>query len=208
MTVKLGPEMKSTGEVLGIAGTMEEALYKGMTAAGYSMKRDGGLLISIRDTDKGDLKELAKTFVSMGFPIYATEGTARKLNSAGISSTIVKKPKEAKEGEETTISVMEKGLVSYVLSTSATGRQPGRDSVRLRRKAVELGIPCLTSLDTAAVLALSLESKYDEGNVELIDIAHITHTARGAQEGPEGNRERTEQTENIRIPGYALQEHE
>lgn len=205
---QLGPEMKSTGEVLGIAGTMEEALYKGMTAAGYSMKRDGGLLISIRDTDKGDLKELAKTFVSMGFPIYATEGTARKLNSAGISSTIVKKPKEAKEGEETTISVMEKGLVSYVLSTSATGRQPGRDSVRLRRKAVELGIPCLTSLDTAAVLALSLESKYDEGNVELIDIAHITHTARGAQEGPEGSRERTEQTENIRIPGYALQEHE
>lgn len=201
---QLGPEMKSTGEVLGIAGTMEEALYKGMTAAGYSMKRDGGLLISIRDTDKGDLKELAKTFVSMGFPIYATEGTARKLNSAGISSTIVKKPKEAKEGEETTISVMEKGLVSYVLSTSATGRQPGRDSVRLRRKAVELGIPCLTSLDTAAVLALSLESKYDESNVELIDIAHITHSGyRTADSG-----ERKERPEDIRIPGYVLQGHE
>ncbi|WP_125143061.1 carbamoyl-phosphate synthase large subunit [Clostridium transplantifaecale] len=201
---QLGPEMKSTGEVLGIAGTMEEALYKGMTAAGYSMKRDGGLLISIRDTDKGDLKELAKTFVSMGFPIYATEGTARKLNSAGISSAIVKKPKEAKEGEETTISVMEKGLVSYVLSTSATGRQPGRDSVRLRRKAVELGIPCLTSLDTAAVLALSLESKYDESNVELIDIAHITHSGYGTAD----RGERKERPEDIRIPGYVLQVHE
>lgn len=204
---QLGPEMKSTGEVLGIAGTMEEALYKGMTAAGYSMKRDGGLLISIRDTDKGDLKELAKTFVSMGFPIYATEGTARKLNSAGISSTIVKKPKEAKEGEETTISVMEKGLISYVLSTSATGRQPGRDSVRLRRKAVELGIPCLTSLDTAAVLALSLESKYDENNVELIDIAHITHSAYGTGNSNE-RKERAERMEDIRIPGYVLQGHE
>ena len=204
---QLGPEMKSTGEVLGIAGTMEEALYKGMTAAGYSMKRDGGLLISIRDTDKGDLKELAKTFVSMGFPIYATEGTARKLNSAGISSTIVKKPKEAKEGEETTISVMEKGLVSYVLSTSATGRQPGRDSVRLRRKAVELGIPCLTSLDTAAVLALSLESKYDESNVELIDIAHITHSAYGTGDSNE-RKEQAERMEDIRIPGYVLQGHE
>ncbi|MCB6607926.1 carbamoyl-phosphate synthase large subunit [[Clostridium] symbiosum] len=204
---QLGPEMKSTGEVLGIAGTMEEALYKGMTAAGYSMQRDGGLLISIRDTDKGDLKELAKTFVSMGFPIYATEGTARKLNSAGISSTIVKKPKEAKEGEETTISVMEKGLVSYVLSTSATGRQPGRDSVRLRRKAVELGIPCLTSLDTAAVLALSLESKYDENNVELIDIAHITHSAYGTGNINE-RKERAERMEDIRIPGYVLQGHE
>lgn len=199
---QLGPEMKSTGEVLGIAGTMEEALYKGMTAAGYSMKRDGGLLISIRDTDKEDLKELAKTFVSMGFPIYATEGTARKLNSAGISSTIVKKPKEAEEGEETTISVMEKGLISYVLSTSATGRQPGRDSVRLRRKAVELGIPCLTSLDTAAVLALSLESRYDEGNVELIDIAHITRSACGNADGEKKGME------DVRIPGYVLQGHD
>lgn len=201
---QLGPEMKSTGEVLGIAGTMEEALYKGMTAAGYYMKRDGGILISIRDTDKGDLKELAKTFVSMGFPIYATEGTARKLNSAGISSMIVKKPKEAGAGEETTLSVMEKGLISYVLSTSATGRQPGRDSVRLRRKAVELGIPCLTSLDTAAVLALSLESKYDESNVELVDIAHITHSAYGSTGGGEGK----ERMEDIRIPGYVLQGHE
>ena len=69
---QLGPEMKSTGEVLGIAGTMEEALYKGMIAAGYYMKRNGGILISVRDTDKKDLKELAKAYVSMGFTIYAT----------------------------------------------------------------------------------------------------------------------------------------
>lgn len=195
---QLGPEMKSTGEVLGIAPTMEEALFKGMAAAGYSMRRSGGILISIRDTDKNDLKELAKAYVAMGFPVYATEGTARLLNSAGISSTIVKKPKEAGEGEETTLSVMEKGLISYVLSTSATGRQPGRDSVRMRRKAVELGIPCLTSLDTASVLALSLESKYDESNVSLVDIAHISHEKTNAG---------TVQTEkeHIRIPGYVLQ---
>lgn len=199
---QLGPEMKSTGEVLGIAGTMEEALYKGMIAAGYYMKRNGGILISVRDTDKKDLKELAKAYVSMGFTIYATEGTARKLNSAGISSTIVKKPKEADEGEETTISVMEKGRISYVLSTSVTGRQPDRDSVRLRRKAVELGIPCLTSLDTAAVLALSLESKYDEDNVELIDIAHIVH---GAADQDEARQ--IKNAEDIHIPGYVLQGH-
>ncbi len=199
---QLGPEMKSTGEVLGIAGTMEEALYKGMIAAGYYMKRNGGILISVRDTDKKDLKELAKAYVSMGFTIYATEGTARKLSSAGISSTIVKKPKEADEGEETTISVMEKGRISYVLSTSVTGRQPDRDSVRLRRKAVELGIPCLTSLDTAAVLALSLESKYDEDNVELIDIAHIVH---GAADQDEARQ--IKNAEDIHIPGYVLQGH-
>lgn len=199
---QLGPEMKSTGEVLGIARTMEEALYKGMIAAGYHMRRNGGILISVRDTDKHDLKELAKAYVSMGFAIYATKGTAAMLNSAGISSMIVKQPGEAADGEETTISVMEKGLIGYVLSTSATGRQPGRDSVRLRRKAVELGIPCLTSLDTAAVLALSLESKYDENNVELVDIAGMIPTA------SDGRRaERTEQQEEILIPGYVLQGH-
>ncbi|MBP3925631.1 MAG: carbamoyl-phosphate synthase large subunit, partial [Clostridium sp.] len=199
---QLGPEMKSTGEVLGIARTMEEALFKGLVAAGYTMKRNGGILVSVRDTDKGDLKELMMAYVSMGFKLYATEGTASRLNRAGISSVVVKKPKEAKEGDETTISVMEKGLISYVISTSATGRQPGRDSVQMRRKAVELGIPCLTSLDTAAVLAMSLESKYDEDNVELVDIAHIAHGAAAKAELAE-----MEAPEDIQIPGYVLQGH-
>ena len=89
-----------------------------------------------------------------------------------------------------------------MLSTSVTGRQPDRDSVRLRRKAVELGIPCLTSLDTAAVLALSLESKYDEDNVELIDIAHIVH---GAADQDEARQ--IKNAEDIHIPGYVLQGH-
>ena len=125
------------------------------------------------------------------------------LNSVGISSTLVKKPKEAKEGEETTISLLEEGKISYVISTSKTGRQPGRDSVRLRRKAVELGIPCLTSLDTAAVLALTLESQYNEDNVELVDIAHIAHGAAARKE-----LSQMEKPEEIQIPGYVLQEHE
>ena len=200
---QLGPEMKSTGEVLGIARTMEEALFKGLVAAGYTMKREGGVLISVRDTDKSDLRELVKEYVAMGFHIYATSGTASRLNSVGISSTLVKKPKEAKEGEETTISPLEEGKISYVISTSKTGRQPGRDSVRLRRKAVELGIPCLTSLDTAAVLALTLESKYNEDNVELVDIAHIAHGAAARKE-----LSQMEKPEEIQIPGYVLQEHE
>jgi carbamoyl-phosphate synthase large subunit len=126
-----------------------------------------------------------------------------RLNSVGISSTLVKKPKEAKEGEETTISLLEEGKISYVISTSKTGRQPGRDSVRLRRKAVELGIPCLTSLDTAAVLALTLESQYNEDNVELVDIAHIAHGAAARKE-----LSQMEKPEEIQIPGYVLQEHE
>lgn len=91
--------MKSTGEVLGIARTMEEALFKGLVAAGYTMKREGGVLISVRDTDKSDLRELVKEYVAMGFHIYATSGTASRLNSVGISSTLVKsrrKPKRAR----------------------------------------------------------------------------------------------------------------
>ena len=84
---QLGPEMKSTGEVLGIARTMEEALFKGLVAAGYTMKREGGVLISVRDTDKSDLRELVKEYVAMGFHIYATSGTASRLNSVGISSS-------------------------------------------------------------------------------------------------------------------------
>ena len=111
---QLGPEMKSTGEVLGIARTMEEALFKGLVAAGYTMKREGGVLISVRDTDKSDLRELVKEYVAMGFHIYATSGTASRLNSVGISSTLVKKPKEAKEGEKTTISLLEEGKISTV----------------------------------------------------------------------------------------------
>lgn len=75
--------MKSTGEVLGIARTMEEALFKGLVAAGYTMKREGGVLISVRDTDKSDLRELVKEYVAMGFHIYATSGTASRLNSVG-----------------------------------------------------------------------------------------------------------------------------
>ena len=105
--------------------------------------------------------------------------------------------------EPVSVGELEEGKISYVISTSKTGRQPGRDSVRLRRKAVELGIPCLTSLDTAAVLALTLESQYNEDNVELVDIAHIAHGAAARKE-----LSQMEKPEEIQIPGYVLQEHE
>ena len=105
--------------------------------------------------------------------------------------------------EPVSVGELEEGKISYVISTSKTGRQPGRDSVRLRRKAVELGIPCLTSLDTAAVLALTLESQYNEDYVELVDIAHIAHGAAARKA-----LSQMEKPEAIQIPGYVLQEHE
>lgn len=196
--IALGPEMKSTGEVLGIAKTLEEALFKGLAAAGFAMKHEGGILVSVRDEEKKDLKELIMAFVAMGFTIYATKGTSSYLNSVGISSQVVAKISEAKEGETDTIQVMEEGKISYVLSTSSTGRLPQYDSVKMRRKAVELGIPCLTSLDTAAVLALALEGKYTESNTELVDIAHMAH----GTDGEEKMRQMEEP--DIRIPGYVL----
>ena len=167
---QLGPEMKSTGEVLGIAPTMEEALYKGLIAAGYRLRTDKGLLVTVRDSDKGEIAPIAAAFASLGCPLYATEGTAAVLREAGLEVKTVKKIHEAKEN---TMTLLESGTVGCILSTSAKGRIPARDSVKLRRKAVELGIPCLTALDTAAALASILARHFRQEDMVPVDIAQI-----------------------------------
>ncbi len=166
----LGPEMKSTGEVLGISHNIQEALLKGLVAAGYKMKRSGGIFITVRDSDKPELVPLARKFMSIGFDIYATKGTAQLLNQSGIPAKLVNK---IGEGEYNTISLIESGAIDYVISTSSKGRKPARDSVKIRRKAVERSIPCLTSLDTANALADCLMSPKDISNVALVDITRI-----------------------------------
>ena len=167
---QLGPEMKSTGEVLGIARTMEEALFKGLSCGGtgYTMKREGGVLISVRDTDKFEIPDIARKYAELGFELYATEGTARALAEAGIKSQVIGKIHESSFNAMT---LLDSGKVQYVISTSAKGRLPNRDSVKIRRKAVERAIPCLTSLDTAVVLANSLRSRYSLISTELVDMA-------------------------------------
>ncbi len=164
----LGPEMKSTGEVLGIAGTLEEALYKGLIAAGYKMKKDGGVFITVRDSDKNEIAETAKKYADLGFTLYATKGTAKVLAEAGIQAVPVNKIHE--DDHNNTIELIESGKIQYVISTSSKGRIPTRDSVKIRRKAVELGIPCLTSIDTANAMANSLRSRYSPYSTELVDI--------------------------------------
>lgn len=163
----LGPEMKSTGEVLGIAGTLEEALYKGLIGAGYTMNKEGGVFISVRDSDKPEIAETAKKYSDLGFTLYATGGTAEVLENNGIPCRIVKK---IHESEDNTITLIESGKIQYVISTSSKGRLPTRDSVKIRRKTVERSIPCLTSIDTANALANSLRSRYSQENVELVNI--------------------------------------
>ncbi|MBC8586381.1 carbamoyl-phosphate synthase large subunit [Youxingia wuxianensis] len=166
----LGPEMKSTGEVLGIAKTFEDALLKGLVSAGYKMKKDGGVLITVKNSDQIEAIPLAEKFEKMGFTLYATPGTALVLNQHMIATNSVRKlgfpPPNIYD-------LFESGKVDYVISTSAKGRMPARHSVQMRRKAVELAIPTLTSLDTANALANCLMMERTIDDVELVDIVHI-----------------------------------
>lgn len=166
----LGPEMKSTGEVLGIAKTFHEALLKGLVAAGYKMKKKGGVMISVRDSDKQEIIPIAEKFRKLGFTLYATAGTALTLNQNMIATNAVRK---LHEPEPNIMTLLESGKIDFVISTSAKGRIPQRDSVQLRRKAVERSIPCLTSPDTANALITCLEMKEEIGDVDLVDITRI-----------------------------------
>lgn len=168
---QLGPEMKSTGEVLGMGKNMEEALFKGLLAAGYDMQRKGGILFSVRDSDKREMVDIAKKFFRLGFKLYATEGTAKAISDTGLPVEISRKISE--QDDDNILTLLNSGKISYIVSTSAKGRDPQRDSVKIRRKAVMSGIPCLTSIDTADALVDSLQSRYNEMNTELVDINHM-----------------------------------
>lgn len=166
----LGPEMKSTGECLGIAKNLEDALLKGLVAAGYDLKKEGGVLISVRDTEKQEIIAIADKFSRMGFDLYATSGTQSVLNRNMIATNLVHK---ISEGEPNVITLLESGKIHYVISTSAKGRLPARDSVKMRRKSVERSICSLTAIDTARALANVLESGRSINDVELVDITKI-----------------------------------
>ncbi len=167
----LGPEMKSTGEVLGIAKTFDEALYKGLIAAGYKIKHEGGVLISVRDKDKEEVFPIAKKLEKMGFQLYGTKGTATYLNNYGLHVELVNKISEP--GKNNILDLLESGKVDYVISTSTKGRQPMREGVRIRRKAVERSIACLTAIDTAKVLVDCISMNKSIQDVELVDITQI-----------------------------------
>jgi carbamoyl-phosphate synthase large subunit len=151
----LGPEMKSTGEVMGKDVTLEKALYKGLVAAGMEIKEYGSVLLTVADKDKDEIVELAKRFTNIGYQILATEGTAKTLTKAGIKADIVSK---IGSNEPTLIDVIQKGDVRLVINTLTKGKMPERDGFRIRREAVENSIPCLTSIDTANAMLRVIES--------------------------------------------------
>jgi carbamoyl-phosphate synthase large subunit len=153
--ITLGPEMKSTGEVMGKDITLEKALYKGLAAAGMEIKDHGTVLMTISDKDKEEGTEIAKRFYAIGFRIMATQGTAKAIKNAGIPVDIV--DKIGSKGT-TLLDVIQKGEAQFIINTLTKGMQPERDGFRIRRESVENGIPCLTSLDTAEAMLRVIES--------------------------------------------------
>ena len=172
---QFGPEMKSTGEVLGIAPNYHDALLKGLIGAGYTFKTPGPAsccIFTVKDSDKPEFVDIAWKLKSMGYKLYGTSGTCAWLNKHMVPCNEVRNM----SGESPNIvDLLQSGLVDYVFSTSAKGRDPKRDSVRLRRKAVELSIPCITAVDTANALVDCLRSDHSLENIPLVDIATLYH---------------------------------
>ena len=170
LDTQLGPEMKSTGEVLGIGRDLTEALYKGFIAAGFALKKDGGVFISVKDSDKSEIAEIGRKFMELGFSIYATDGTAEVLLDNGVAANVVTRLPMENEKTESAMELIEDHTLSYIISTSSKGRLPERESVKLRRRATIAGIDSLTSIDTSNALLKCLECKYSEDNTILVDI--------------------------------------
>lgn len=153
--ISLGPEMKSTGEVMGKDETLEKALYKGLIGAGRKVPTYGAILFTVADNDKEEAVELARRFHDVGFRIWATEGTAKFFEERGVHAKI-----GYKIGEEDVnlIDLIQKGKVQYVVNTTTKGKQAERDGFQIRRMSVENGVPCLTSMDTVGAILNVIES--------------------------------------------------
>lgn len=152
----LGPEMKSTGEVMGKDQTLEKALYKGFIAAGRKLPLFGSILFTVADKHKEEAAEFAQRFHDVGFKIWATEGTAKFFNEKGIPVKIGYKITE--NPEENLLNLIQKGKVQYVVNTTTKGKQAERDGFQIRRMSVENGVPCLTSMDTVEAILKVVES--------------------------------------------------
>ena len=172
----LGPEMKSTGEVLGIGKTLNEALFKGLTSSGLCVNRKGdrelGALISVDEHDLHEVVAIAKKLQDLGVNIYASKNTARAIVNLGINVTYVKGIRES----DYCFSLLESGKIDFILYTGALFDSSMDNYIALHRKALQLGIACFTSLDTANAMIDILASNYSQQNTELIDINSMRKT--------------------------------
>lgn len=153
--ITLGPEMKSTGEVMGKDVTLEKALYKGLVASGMEVREHGSVLLTVADKDKQEVLQLARRFHAIGYNLIATSGTAAMLKNENIPVSIVDK---IGSEHKNVLDVIRMGEAQLVVNTLTKGKQPERDGFRIRRESVENNIPCLTSLDTAEAILGVIES--------------------------------------------------
>ena len=166
--VALGPEMKSTGECLGIAKDFNEALYKAFLGAGVKLPKHKKMIITVKDSDKVEIIDIARRFEAIGYEIYATRGTARILNENNIKANVVNKL----EAESPNLLDLILGhQIDLVIDTPSQGAQKSKDGFIIRRNAIETGVNVLTSLDTAEALITSLENR--DGELTLVDIATV-----------------------------------
>ncbi len=171
---QLGPEMKSTGEVLGIGKTIEEALFKGLVSAGFNMKRPTkqnsvGIYFTINDQDKFEIVNIVKKFADLGLTFYATKGTCNVIKSLGIDCTEVARL----SSNEEIFKLMDEGKIDYIVYTGKTDVESISNYMSLHHHAILLGITVLTSLDTTNALADVIAGRYNEFNTELVDINNL-----------------------------------
>ena len=167
--ISLGPEMKSTGECLGIAETFNEALYKAFIGAGIRLPKHKNMIITVKDEDKQDIIPIARRFEALGYRIYATLGTAKVLKENGIK---VIRTNKLEQPAPNLMDLILGHKIDVVIDTPPQGVEHQKDGFVIRRNAIETGVNVLTSLDTAEALATSLENT-DLNNLSLIDIATI-----------------------------------
>ncbi|MCI8287786.1 MAG: carbamoyl-phosphate synthase large subunit [Lachnospiraceae bacterium] len=167
--ISLGPEMKSTGECLGIAQEFHEALYKAFLGAGVSLPRHKNIIITVKDADKGEAIEIGRRFEKLGYTIYATRSTAAALNEAGVKARKVNK---ISQESPTVMDLILGHRIDLVIDTPTQGRDKSRDGFLIRRTAIETGVNCITSMDTARALLTSLENAGK--SLTPVDVARIT----------------------------------
>jgi carbamoyl-phosphate synthase large subunit len=167
--ISLGPEMKSTGECLGISKTFNEALYKAFLGAGIDLPKHKQMIITVKDADKGEAIEIGRRFEKLGYTIYATRSTAKALNDAGVKARKVNK---INQESPTVMDLILGHKIDLVIDTPTQGRDKSRDGFLIRRTSIETGVNCLTALDTANALATSLENK-NNNPLTLVNIAEL-----------------------------------
>ncbi len=168
--ISLGPEMKSTGECLGISKSFDEALYKAFLGAGVNLPKYKQMIITVKDADKGEVIDIARRYKKLGYIIYATRSTADTLNENGVSA---RKINRLSQESPTVIDLILGHKIDLVIDTPTQGRDKTRDGFIIRRTAIETGVNVITALDTARALVTSLESASSEEALTLVDIARI-----------------------------------